>query len=104
MNLLLKNQTKNTIFGEISDYEDYEDWMKCVSKEEDVHKVAHHSKQLEECPLILKLEERDDVGTTKIAMDAHNNFDVNHQKKWGEIKSKHNVDLVLDRVKVDQLW
>jgi hypothetical protein len=23
--------------------------MRCVSKEEDEHKVAHHSKQLEEC-------------------------------------------------------
>jgi len=50
-----------------------------VSKEENVHKVAHHSKQLEECPLILKLEEWDDVGTTKIVVDAHNNSNVNHQ-------------------------
>lgn len=50
-----------------------------MSKEENVHKVAHHSKQLKECPLILKLEEWDDVGTTKIVVDAHNNSNVNHQ-------------------------
>jgi hypothetical protein len=52
-NLLLEDQTKNIIFGEISNYEGYEDWMKCVAKEENVQKVAYDFEQLEECLLVL---------------------------------------------------
>jgi hypothetical protein len=53
LNLSLNDQNKKIIFGEILDLKDYENWIRCVSKEEDVQKVARYVKQLEECPLIL---------------------------------------------------
>jgi hypothetical protein len=42
-----------------------------------VHKVAHHFEQSKDYPLIWELEKWNDVGTTKVATNAHNNFNVN---------------------------
>lgn len=34
MNLILKEQTDNVVFGDIFEYQDYEDWIKCVVEDE----------------------------------------------------------------------
>lgn len=58
INLLLEDQTKNIIFGKSSNSKDYEEWMRCVAKEENVQKVAYDAEQLKECSLVLELENR----------------------------------------------
>jgi hypothetical protein len=35
VNLLLEEQTNNIIYGELLDFEDFEDWIRCVSGEEE---------------------------------------------------------------------
>lgn len=103
-NLLLEDQTKNIIFREISNYEDYEDWMKCVAKEENVQKVAYDAEQLEECLLVLQLGKQNDEGAAKVVANTHNDSIANQQRRWGQLKSKISVDPSLDPMKVDQLW
>ncbi len=34
MNLILKEQTNNVVFGDIFEYQDYEDWIRCVVEDE----------------------------------------------------------------------
>lgn len=34
MNLILKEQTDNVVFGDIFEYQDYEDWIRCVVEDE----------------------------------------------------------------------
>jgi hypothetical protein len=48
--------------------------------------------------MILQLEERDDERTTKIDADAQKNSNANQEGRWGEIKSKINVDPMSDPV------
>jgi ribonuclease HI len=50
------------------------------------------------------LEKYNDEGTTKVVVDTHSDSITNQQGRWGEMKSKINVDPSLDPVKVDQLW
>ncbi len=45
MNLTLVERIKNVLFGETSDFDDYEDWIKCVEYDEHMKNVQFTSKK-----------------------------------------------------------
>ncbi len=59
INLLLEEQTNNLIFGELSDSNDFEDYLKCVDEEE--HKrneIFFNERVKEDYPIVFQLDSR----------------------------------------------
>jgi hypothetical protein len=100
-NLLLEEQIDNIIFGQLSNYEDFENDMKCVVKYDNMWNEAFN-KQSRKYVVVFQLGKGNDKEAQGIT-NAHNKVDVNQQSKL-EIKFKINIDAMLDQWRVDQLW
>lgn len=59
INLLLEEQIDNIIFGQLSNYEDFENYMRCVVKDDNMWNEAFN-KQLGECLVVFQLGKDND--------------------------------------------
>jgi hypothetical protein len=101
INLLLEEKNDNINFGQLSNYEDFKNYMKCVVKDYNMWNEAFN-KQSGECLVVFQLGKRNDKEAQGIT-NAHNKVDVKQQSKL-EIKFKISIDPTLDQGRVDQLW
>lgn len=100
MSLILKEYTNNVFFGEVSDSNNFEDWMKFIEGDED-----HENKQF----IFAKFSHISYVfqlNTKMVALDGDLTFKKPNKEKdrWAKIKSKIRIDPDLGRNKTTQLW
>jgi predicted transcriptional regulator len=79
----LEEQIDNIIFGQLSNYEDFENCMKCVVKDDNMWNEAFN-KQSGKCLVVFQLGKGNDKEAQGIT-NAHNKVDVKQQSKL-EIK------------------
>ncbi len=99
MNLLLEEQVNKIMFGEITNFNDFEDWLCCVNQDEE-----RKNEQFE----VIKGKDVSNIFQPNIESNSHNINEINvvfdEGKRWAEIKGKIKVNPNLDYEKANQLW
>jgi len=102
---MLQKQADDFMKKEITDADDYADWIKWVSDARQGKQALPGAANCAEVPVLLQVQQMDTA-------DSHNNFkeqleSSNNRKassRWGEICQKIRVDQNLDEKKGQQLW
>jgi len=105
LQLTLQEQADDFMKEEITDADDYADWIKWVSDVEQGKQAPPEATNYAEVPVLLQVQQMDTA-------DSHNNFKEqlalsNNRKassRWEEICQKIRVDQNLDEKKGQQLW
>jgi hypothetical protein len=88
MNLILEEQADNVMFGDITEYEDYEDWIRCVAKDEKRRNEQFLNVRSVQVSNVFQLN-----ASTKFTSEGTQLQQPEHENnKWTKIKSKIRVD------------
>jgi hypothetical protein len=105
LQLTLQEQADDFMKEEITDADDYADWIRWVSDAEQGQQALPGATTCAEVPVLLQVQQMD-------IADSHNSFkeqlalsnDRKASSRWGEICQKIRVDQHLDEKKEQQLW
>ncbi len=105
LQLILQDQADDFMEEEITDGDDYVDWIKWVSDAEKGKQAISETIDCAEVPVLLQVQQMD-------SGDSHNNFkeqlvlfdDHKVNSRWEEICQKIRVDHNLDEEKGQQFW
>jgi hypothetical protein len=105
LQLILHGQVDDFMEEDITDSDDYADWIKWASNAEERRHVIFKSRGCAEVPMLLQVHQTDSTGTLSDysgKLTLLDNQDVSI--RWKEICQKIQVDQNLDGDKRQQLW
>ncbi len=100
MNLILEEHADNVMFGDISEFEDYEDWIRYIVEDEERRNEQFLNATSIQVSNVFQL----DASSKIMGEEAQFQTSKHDDNKWVKIKSKIKVDFDLKQEKTKQLW
>jgi hypothetical protein len=105
LQLIIQEQADDFMKEEITDSDDYADWIRWVFDAEQGKQVVSTTSKHEEAPVLLQLQQvNNDLFPNKFKEQLPISDNCKADSRWAEISQKIRVDQNLDQTKGQELW